>query len=249
MMQHIPRQIFQIGIHPTPSIKIWRELNPEYSVNFLNDTDCGTLLTQYNDTNTTRAYTAARVGVIRADLCRLLVLILRGGFYVDTDVVPTGSLRSVVPADATMFSTERYSFEFMGSIPNHPFIRHALETSTQNIIREIHDCSYAQKCCRGSHQCVIMITGPPSYFTSIVRISKSYGCTNKNWAPGRDQCAHVNQSVIRNIYKCRDSGLRNNPYKTTLCGIARHMDCRNSGSTNKCHGRHYSKHKSFYVSI
>lgn len=245
-IQRIPKQIFHIGLYPSKHVATWKTLNPEYVVKFLNDGDCKTLVTEYNDFNITRAYTAASVGVIRADLCRLLVLIVRGGFYVDSDVVMTAPLRTVVPSDATMFSTEWYSFEFFGAIPDHPFITHALKTSTQNILNEVNRCQTERLCCRGSHKCVIEITGPASYFRSNVRVSQFYGCTNKKWVPSRTQCSHARTPTIQKIYKCIDTGLRHNAYRTTFCGIARHMDCRNSGAKKNCHANHYSKSKHFY---
>ena len=244
--QRIPRHIYQIGLHPTEHTTTWRIANPEYSLTFLTDHDCDALVRAYNNADTARAYAAALVGVIRADLCRLIVISLRGGFYADTDVVPTAPLRLAVPGDATMFSTERYSFELFGAIPRHPFVVHALNSASRHILDEMERCTSTGQCCVGSHNCVIRLSGPISYFSSVVAISRAHGCTNRRWVPGRTQCADATTAVVRNIYKCKDTGLRNNPYRTTFCGIARHMDCRNSGRKQGCRANHYSKKEAFY---
>jgi hypothetical protein len=129
-----------------------------------------------------------KVGVIKADLCRLLVLYTFGGIYVDTDVVAYKSLDNIIPSKASMVSTERYSFEFIASVPRHPFILYCLQKSAFNILNEVYMCRTFKKCCRGAHSCIIKITGPDAYFQNIINISKTLGCTNMYWVPGKKSC-------------------------------------------------------------
>ena len=241
----IPKLLFQIGNSMSNFSYLWSSLNPDYTFKLLSDDICNTIISTM-DTNISVAYSKVKVGVMRADMCRLAALLKYGGIYTDTDVIPYFSLYGVIPENATFLSTEYYSFEFIGSIPNHPFIDYALRESAQRVLDEVHACNTMHVCCRGSHQCIIKKTGPAAYFQSIIKISKRLGCTNKNWVPATKHCANSEDYRVRNIYKCLDTGQRHNPYRTTFCGIARHADCRNSGIGAKCKRHHYSTSKEFY---
>ena len=249
--QLIPFNFFEVGHNSSETSLLWKKLNPEYQYKLWNDDDCLNLVHEINDIDVMKAYKRLNVGILRADVCRLAVLYVHGGIYIDSDVIPYGGhnkgiFKSIIPKNVTVVSTEYYSFEMIMTIPKHPFIKYALNRSVNNILTEINNCNTRNICCKGAHKCVIKITGPAAYFESIVNISKTLGCTNNRWIPSHQQCKNSTNWYVRNIFKCRDSGYRNNPYKTTFCGIARHADCRNSGISKDCEPNHYKNQKKFF---
>jgi len=243
--QAIPRTIYQVGLNMSEYSYRWIENNPEYSYRLLNDYDCEILINKINDNTLTSAYAKIRVGVIIADICRLAALYLYGGVYLDLDVIPYGVFRNVIPSNATYLSSKYYAFEMFGSVPRHPFIEFTLFKNAQNILKEVYNCKNYKKCCRGSYSCVLKISGPKVYGTNIINISKRLGCSNRNWPPVMGQCKN-SLPILQNIHVCRDTGLNNNFYRTTYCGIAKHADCRNSGLGKPCSSQHYNRKRIFY---
>ena len=239
-------KLFQIGTNSSAYSSKWMELNKEYTYSLYNDSGCLDAVAKLNDSAVSYSYSRLRVGVMRADMCRLVLMYLHGGVYADLDVIPYKSLKTAIPHDATFVGSEYFSFELIMTVPKHPFVRYALSAIANMIIDEINNCNYRSKCCTGSHNCIIKITGPKAYFHNIINISKSMGCKNNAWVPSRSVCRESKYEIVRRIFRCKDTGFRNNPYKTTFCGIARHADCRNSGIGEKCKKTHYKFKKQFY---
>ena len=81
------------------------------------------------------AFKTEVVGMIRSDLCRLVMLYRSGGYYFDTDIAPLAALQRVLDPRAT-FVTVRTSersrsgggfFQaFLATAPKHPVIRRFL---------------------------------------------------------------------------------------------------------------------------
>jgi mannosyltransferase OCH1-like enzyme len=238
----IPPHIYQIGLNQTVHSHAWQRFNPTYSYTLLGDADCQREVDSLQDARLSKAYASLLVGASRADVCRLVVLWKHGGVYCDTDVVPYRPLN--FPSNASFVASEYYSFEFILSVPNHPFVGAALNASISNIEKERALCRSRKTCCRGPHHCIIQVTGPISYFRSIAQFSRQQGCGNRNWVPKK--CTSSSDELLRSIHVCRDTGQRWNPYRTTFCGVARHADCRNSGIGTQCKQSHYKNSKSFF---
>lgn len=244
----IPRILHQIGLRESNYTAAWRANNPDFTYMLHDDAGCAAVIGQMPE-RVQRAYSALLQGAMLADVCRLALLLVHGGVYVETDVklMKTVRLATVIPHWASMVSTERYNFEFIAAAPRHPFIEGVLHKVVDIIFAELTACRDHRICCRGSHHCIIEITGPKAYFWSMINVSRSLGCTNSRWIPERSHCQASNDSAVRNIHRCKDSGERTNPYRTTFCGIARHMDCRNSGLPGRrCSPTHYSRTRTFY---
>lgn len=241
----IPLLIHQIGKHGSKRNDSWEKYNPGFRHTFFTDEECEDLSRKLSLPKLTSVYDSLLQGAQRADVCRLMVLYMYGGIYADTDVIAYGSIRKVIPKHTTFFLTEWGSFEFFGSAPRHPFLLMALNDSITHIYDEIISCAHHKKCCKSAHACIIKLTGPKSFFSSVVRAGRKYNCSNKRWIP-RD-CANSSDPLVRGYFRCEDEGLRTNPYRSTLCGIARHADCRNSGMVlSGCERGHYSKVRQFF---
>ena len=82
------------------------------------------------------AFKTEVVGMIRSDLCRLVMLYNSGGYYFDTDLAPLAALQRALDPRAT-FVTVRTSerslsgggfFQaFLATAPKHPVIRRSLK--------------------------------------------------------------------------------------------------------------------------
>ena len=243
-MMLIPARIYQIGPSPSDANPTWAFYHPTFAHVFLNDTDCDALSRRMPWETAASAYRAVKVGAQRADLCRLMVVYAHGGIYVDTDAIAQRSLTAAVPPWATLFLSEYGAFEFFGAIAGHPFVERALLQAVANVHAEVERCRAHKVCCRGSHACIVKITGPKSFFESIVAAGRVANCSNDKWIPRT--CHHANDSRVRGYFRCVDTGQRRNPYRTTMCGVARHADCRNSGIGVACKSRHYSRQRSFF---
>lgn len=238
----MPATIHQVGARPSDANPSWRLHNPNFTHTFLTDADCGVLAGEVEIPTARSAYELVLQGAQRADLCRLMAIFERGGIYVDTDVVAYGPIARAIPERATFFVSEWGSFEFFGAVPRHPFVEGALRHAPGNVLAEIKKCRLGV-CCRGAHQCIIETTGPRPFFNSLVAAGRAYNCSNRRWIP--QNCSASASSVVRGYFKCNDTGTRS-PYRTTMCGILRHADCRNSGIGKACGKSHYSHARSFF---
>ena len=246
LMLMIPRHIYQVGVNKAEYGHQWKKLNPTFNYSLFGDAECLDVIKETRNSRIIDAYNRLLVGAMRADLCRLALIYLRGGVYVDSDVIPYKSLSNIWSKNSSMIASEYFSFELIMSAPHHPFIEFALNRSVGRIHREIYNCNVNKICCTGPHLCIIQITGPGGYFQSIVEAGKFYGCANKNWVPNRKSCSRSPSNVVQKIFRCTDTGFRHNPYRTTFCGIARHADCRNSGIGKSCEKKHYKFQKKIF---
>lgn len=77
------------------------------------------------------------LGMIRSDLCRLVMLYSSGGYYFDTDIVLLASMEKRIHPEATFVTVravERYGggfFQaFLATTPKHPLIERSLKNLT-----------------------------------------------------------------------------------------------------------------------
>lgn len=242
----IPPVIYQIGPHLSKMQPSWINLNPNFTHVFVDDTECTKIMEKQADPVVRMAYKSIVMGAQRADLCRMGLIYSKGGFYVDTDAIAYAPIRDRM-RNASMMISEWGAFEFFGAVPKHPFVGYALKRAAYGIRDEIVRCMTTKKCCRSAHSCIVQLSGPKNFFQAISAAGRVANCTNSKWIPSRAQCANSSSSLVRQFYKCKDRGFRYNPYKTTMCGVARHADCRNSGiARQKCSKHHYSRSKTFF---
>ena len=147
-MSLIPNILYQVGTNISTYSKEWIANNHDYRFMLLDDAKCDHIVSMTNN-NVINSYKRVKLGVMKADICRLAILSVSGGVYADLDVKPYKSLRYAIPRDATLVSSEYYSFEFMAAIPHHPFIDFALNETSRRIDEEIDRCNRDHICCRG----------------------------------------------------------------------------------------------------
>lgn len=242
----IPSVIYQIGPHPSKMQPTWIKHNPNFTHVFLTDTECAKIMEAHIDPVVRMIYKSVVLGAQRADLCRMGTIYSRGGFYVDTDTIAYAPIRMKL-RNASMLISEWASFEFFGAIPNHPFVDLALKRAAYGIRDEIVRCKTTGRCCKSANSCIVQLSGPRNFFAALVAAGREANCANSNWIPSRAQCTNSSSFFGRKFYKCNDRGMRKNVYRTTMCGIARHADCRNSEiSRHKCPKHHYSRSKLFF---
>ena len=225
----IPKVIYQIG--SGPFLRKLHQLNPEFSVQVLTDANCTSFIARHGDRGEWVAYSSLRPGAPRADLCRMALLKYRGGFYIETDVEMLAPLRTLPVNTSTFITGYHWPFEFIGSVANHSIIRRVLQVQVTNIMREVKNIG-TSLACRSSHSCVIRVTGPLAYSSAVGDVTHARGCTNRHRLPHGRDCRHAKDKELRDMHVCAMN--RSNPYRTYSCGVARHWDCRNSGSQRRC---------------
>jgi mannosyltransferase OCH1-like enzyme len=180
---------------------------------------------------------------------RVLFLKYSGGVYADTDAEITAPLQSIVPPNASAVAGSEWPFEFMLFAPNHSVIRQAAHVQTAAVLREArwHRSADPQRC-KGSHACIIRVTGPLAYSAAIGDVTHGSGCRNKisrRRTPNFKDCRRSSDADLKSTHVCKP--FWSHTYRD--CGIVRHWDCRNSGRKElKCGSTHYSKADSWFIS-
>jgi hypothetical protein len=104
---------------PPVVIKRWKELNPDYTVDFSTDADCITFLEKGFNKNIAGLFNYITRGMYKADLWRLCKLYINGGVYADIDLIPFHSVRDMVSsstaATVAVPSASFYSCLSMGN--------------------------------------------------------------------------------------------------------------------------------------
>jgi hypothetical protein len=115
-------------------VDAWRTLNPGFHFSLFDDEECATFVRKHYGQEMVETYRRIPSGPIRADLWRLLVLLVRGGVYVDVDVEPLMSLRSFVhPTDRLVTSASRYP----GTVNPHLLISRPREPLLHGIMQRM----------------------------------------------------------------------------------------------------------------
>lgn len=86
----------------------WKELNPNYNIEFSLDSDCIYFLRRYFNDNVVNKFINIKSGMYKADLWRLCVLYIYGGVYSDVDLIPYIYLDNLC-RDITFYSCMSYS--------------------------------------------------------------------------------------------------------------------------------------------
>lgn len=144
--QKIPRVIYQTfeeynvpnGMYT--SIKSWIDLNPEYEHYFFNEEDRVKFIETHFDNVVLDSYLKLLPGAFRADLWRCCVLYVKGGVYVDADMVCLKSLNELIEDIDTFItcrddpmSTKFLANGFIASTPNHPFLKKQIDNIVENV--------------------------------------------------------------------------------------------------------------------
>ena len=93
---------------PDIVFKRWKELNPNYNIEFSLDSDCISFLRRSFNDNVANLFINIPSGMYKADLWRLCVLYIYGGVYADVDLIPYIYLNKL-NKDITFYSCLSYS--------------------------------------------------------------------------------------------------------------------------------------------
>lgn len=122
----IPLRIFMsYRTHGVPLyvLKNWHVLNPAFSVELYNDTECHAFVEEHYGSNLANIYGKIPSGPIRSDLWRVLILYSFGGVYVDVDAEPLAPLHEfVTPDDSFVTSVGRMASFYRQSVNPHLII-------------------------------------------------------------------------------------------------------------------------------
>lgn len=144
--QKIPRVIYQTfegydvpeGMYK--SIKSWLDLNPDYEHYFFSETDRVDFIQKHFSPKVLDSYLKLLPGAFRADLWRCCVLFIKGGVYVDADMICLNGLSELIE-DVDTFITCRddpmskkyLANGFIASEPKHPFLKKQIDNIVDNV--------------------------------------------------------------------------------------------------------------------
>ena len=184
------------------SIESWWNHNPDFDVMLFDDSDTTEFVSRFASDSEWLAYSRCLVGAQRADLFRVYFIRTLGGFYVDVDLELRAPLRSIIPHNASVVTSERWEIEFMAYEPAHPVLAHVADVVTANVNRaaELWRTGHPDRC-TGPHSCIIWTTGPHAHRAAVIDFTKRAGCTNVRCA--RASCGGVAAHVhVMNQHQC-----------------------------------------------
>jgi len=140
---HQTHKTKQVPLKMSEAIYTWINMNPEFEHKYYDDADLENYIYLHGDDNVTSAYKRLKEmfpdkGAMRADLFRLLVLKREGGVYADCDTSPKRRLVDILDKEDQYVTGIGRRSDFhqwlIITVPNHPFIKTALEMATRNIL-------------------------------------------------------------------------------------------------------------------
>jgi hypothetical protein len=117
--------------------KRWKELNPDYNIEFSLDLDCINFIRSYFNNTVANKFINIKSGMYKADLWRLCMLYIYGGVYADVDLVPYIYLNEL-NKDVTFYSclsyckTTVFQAFMMVKHPRSPLILYFIMSFLQN---------------------------------------------------------------------------------------------------------------------
>ena len=142
----IPQVIYQtfekyeIPKHMFNAIQSWKDINPEYEHYYFSDDDRINFIEKYFDNNVLQAYLSIIPGAFKADLWRCCILYIKGGVYVDADMICLKPLKHCLVSNYDFYSCRDDPMSksfiangFIASIPNHPFLKQQIDSMVDNI--------------------------------------------------------------------------------------------------------------------
>lgn len=180
--QKIPFNIFQtseFSIIPT-TMKVVIDsnikLNPEYNHYFFNNLERIKFISEHFPEDVLSAYNSLVPGAFRADLFRLCVLYIEGGFYFDSGVYFIEPLRNIIKEDTPLLLCEDSNTHFLlrngkkpiyngffGSVKGHPLFLENINLIVKNVKEKFYGND------------TLGVTGPVSLLNSYEKIYGKFG--------------------------------------------------------------------------
>eukprot|EP01084_Bolivina_argentea_P276783 472360_1 len=104
-----------------------KTLNPTFTIHFFNDTECIKFLRNYSN-EIAEYFINEKRGMFKADLFRIVILYLLGGYYMDVDLEPRFGFAELIQmgtefATVTKKDDENNIFNaFIATVPKHPIL-------------------------------------------------------------------------------------------------------------------------------
>ena len=201
----IPPQIFQLSYRPDEELaangvhmRRWWELNPDWHYHLFSESDCLDFVRLFGNPKERAAYACLKLGAQRADLCRVHLLLRVGGVYADADVEPRQSLRGLLPTNASavripLLDGAAWPFTFLAFAAAHPIMRTHADSAAHAVLGQLQHLRSQTKGCSNEESCVLALTGPFAFATSISRTFQHH------------LCAPQNETGTRMAWPCRSS--------------------------------------------
>ena len=128
------------------NVKKFKSMNPDYDYELWDDNDCRDFLLQHFGENYLQAFDSLKPGAFKCDFWRYAILYIKGGVYLDIDMVPLVPLREIIKDTDEFVSIVDLKHKlynptgcaiyqaFIASVPKHPIMLYALELSFYNIV-------------------------------------------------------------------------------------------------------------------
>jgi mannosyltransferase OCH1-like enzyme len=117
----------------------WRDMHPDYRYVRFSKADARRYLQEMGPTGALAAFDRAKEAAMKADLFRLAVLYHEGGYYIDADDRCLAPIPTIDPGDRSMIVYQEdlgtVANDFIGVVPHHPVIAHALSAAREAIER------------------------------------------------------------------------------------------------------------------
>ena len=120
-----------------------KQLNPEFNYRFFSNDDRRKLIKDNFSEKIYKAYNSLIPGAYRADIWRLCVLHIYGGFYCDADMVCLRPLKTMLNKPGVNFiavygGKNQVDNGFIWTKPGHPVLMKCLELATENILNKVY---------------------------------------------------------------------------------------------------------------
>lgn len=122
----------------------WKENNPEFEFKLYDDRMCFEFIRDNFTKRILEAYKKIKYGALKADLWRVCILYINGGFFTDLDTLSLGSINDFIN-DKTEFITPidlgggPYLFNgFIGIIKEHPILKKCIDIIVNNVEKNIN---------------------------------------------------------------------------------------------------------------
>lgn len=168
----IPKKIWQTYKTPYSNLpeyaleatKTWIDKNPDWEYNYFSDSDVLDFVSSEFGSDWVKIYESCPLGVMRADIWRIMILYINGGMYTDLDTicnVPNSSWINNISNKRVILNAEHevhiQQWTFL-SEPEHPVFYYMLE----NIKKEFETPDYSNP------HFVHAMTGPGIFTRSIL---------------------------------------------------------------------------------
>ena len=158
--------------------RAWRDRNPTWTYVFFDDAACVAFLTEHLGERVALAFQTLRPGAFKADLFRYAFLYVRGGVYVDLDMMPgTTDLTTLVEAtpEADLISCrERQGIRgvwqgFMACVPRLSVLRDAVDMIVHHVEHRVYPVPEDRESGVPFWEPILAISGPALLATALSR--------------------------------------------------------------------------------